>query len=284
MTICAFAGLSLDRPRVMGIVNVAPDSFSDGGNLGSVQAAVAHAMELVSEGADIIDVGGESTRPGSDTVASDEEMARVLPVIEGIRARTDTPISIDTRKSVVMRAAIEAGANIVNDVAALTFDPDAVATVVDLGVPVILMHAKGDPKTMQNDPHYEDVVADVLEFLTARVAACQTAGMPQERIAIDPGIGFGKTLDHNLTLLRCLDAFTGSGLPVLIGASRKRFIGTLTGTPVAAERAPGSVAVALWSVRAGAQLLRVHDVAETVQALKMWQALSASPARALQNT
>ena len=283
MTISAFAGLSLDRPRVMGIVNVTPDSFSDGGNLRSVEAAVAHAMELVSEGADIIDVGGESTRPGSDTVASDEEMARVLPVIEGIRARTDTPISIDTRKSVVMRAAIEAGANIVNDVAALTFDPDAVATVVDLGVPVILMHAKGDPKTMQNDPHYEDVVADVLEFLKARVAVCQTAGMPLERIAIDPGIGFGKTLDHNLTLLRSLDAFTGSGLPVLIGASRKRFIGTLTGTPVAAARAPGSVAVALWSVRAGAQLLRVHDVAETVQALKMWQALSAGPG-ALQNT
>ena len=230
----SFAGLTLDRPRVMGIVNVTPDSFSDGGRLPSVDIAVAHALALRNAGADILDIGGESTRPGSDTVEVDEELARVIPVISSIRARSDALISIDTRKTAVMREAVAAGADIINDVAALTFDPEAVTTVADLGVPVILMHARGDPKTMQDNPHYDDVVAEVRTFLDRRVATCEQAGIPRQRIAIDPGIGFGKSLEHNLTLLRNLDAFTTSGLPLMVGASRKRFIGTITDTSVAA--------------------------------------------------
>lgn len=276
MTAKTFAGLSLDRPRIMGIVNVTPDSFSDGGQLASVDAAVTHAVGLADAGADILDIGGESTRPGSQAVALDDELARVIPVIEGIRAKSDAPISIDTRKAAVMRAAIAAGANIVNDVAALTYDPDAVATVAECAVPVVLMHAKGDPKTMQDNPQYEDVVAEVHSFLAARLADCERAGIARHDISVDPGIGFGKSQDHNLTLLRNLAAFQDLGCPLLVGASRKRFIGTITETPIAADRAPGSVAVALWSAHAGADILRVHDVVETAQALAMWQAISPS--------
>ncbi len=273
-----WAGIELTPerlPLVMGIVNVTPDSFSDGGQWQDPNVAIDHAMALVAEGADILDVGGESTRPGSDAVALDDELARVVPVIEGIAARTTTPISIDTRKAAVMRAAIEAGATIVNDVSALTFDPDALATIADHDCPIVLMHAKGDPKTMQDDPVYDDVCREVAEFLAARVVAAVQAGVAPERIAIDPGIGFGKTLEHNLALLKALKHFQAMGQPVLLGASRKRFIGTLSGVAEPADRVHGSVAVALHGADAGVQILRVHDVAATVQALRIWRALRA---------
>lgn len=259
-------------PQIMGIVNVTPDSFSDGGDYHDAQHAIDHGLRLEDEGADILDIGGESTRPGSDTVSVEEELRRVLPVIEGLRARTDLKISIDTRKPQVMQAASQRGVDIINDVSALTYDDVSMETAAQLQLPVVLMHAQGDPKTMQNNPVYDDVVKDVYAFLEKRINTCIAAGMSLDELIIDPGIGFGKTLDHNLTLLKNLEYFKTLGVPLLIGASRKRFIGALTGVEEAKDRMPGSVAAALVAVQNGAHILRVHDVAATKQALTIWQA------------
>jgi dihydropteroate synthase len=265
-------GLDLSRPRIMGIVNVTPDSFSDGGQLQSTQAAIDHALRLEDAGADILDVGGESTRPGSESVELDEERARVLPVIEALAGRAEARISIDTRKSQMMRDAVSAGADIVNDISALTFDPDAIETVAKLRVPVILMHALGDPKTMQDNPVYGDVLLDVFDYLEARMDACIRGGIGREKLIVDPGIGFGKTLDHNLALMSGLSLFHGLGVPVMLGASRKGFVGRISGVEAAAERLGGSIGAALAAVGQGAQIVRVHDVSETRQALAVWQA------------
>lgn len=268
-------GLPLDRPRIMGILNVTPDSFSDGGRHDRLDLAVAHAAAMVKGGADILDIGGESTRPGAAEVPVEEEIRRTAPVIAALRTAGITlPISIDTRKARVAEAALDAGADIVNDVSALTFDQDLAGLVAEREVPVCLMHAKGDPETMQNDPRYDDVLAEVLEGLTRRVAVAEGQGIARNRIIVDPGIGFGKTLSHNLDLLRGLSAFHDLGLPVLLGASRKRFVGTIGGAEVAGDRMPGSVSVALWGAAQGAQILRVHDVDETAQALRLWLAMA----------
>ncbi len=265
-------GLALDRPRLMGIVNVTPDSFSDGGKHFDAARAVAHGEQLAAAGADFLDVGGELTRPGAAPVDEAEEIHRIVPVIAGLRAKTDARISIDTRKSAVMREAVSAGADIINDVAALMHDPLSLETAADLGVPIILMHAQGDPRTMQDNPTYDDVLLDVFDFLEARVEACRRAGIPREHLIVDPGIGFGKTVAHNLALMAGLSLLHGLGLPILVGASRKRFIGTLTGVEAAGERVHGSVGAALAAVAQGAQILRVHDVAATKAALAVFQA------------
>lgn len=261
-------------PLVMGIVNVTPDSFSDGGQFLSHQQALDHALNLVSQGADILDIGGESTRPGAELVSVDDELARTIDLIAAIRAHTDTPISIDTRKPEVARAAIAAGADCWNDVSALTFSEDSLATACALQVPVILMHAKGDPKTMQNGPTYRDVTGDVLNFLVGRIGQAVSAGLLIDNILVDPGIGFGKSLDHNLTLMRDLKRISALGRPLLFGASRKSFIGKIDGSE-AGSRLGGSLAAALWAADNGAAILRVHDVGETVQALKVRSAILA---------
>jgi dihydropteroate synthase len=267
-----WARLSLDRPRIMGIVNVTPDSFSDGGRFGTVDTAVAHALRLLEEGADILDIGGESTRPGADPVPLDEELRRVLPVLEALRTRTDAPISIDTRKADVMRRAAAAGADILNDVSALTHDPDALAAATETGLPVVLMHAQGDPKTMNVDPRYEEVVLDIFDFLAERIAACEAAGISRARIVVDPGIGFGKHLHHNVKVLSALSLYHALGVPVLLGASRKKLIGQIGKAEQPKERVPGSIAAALAGIAQGVQIVRVHDVAATRQAIAMWQA------------
>lgn len=267
------AGLPLDRPRIMGIVNVTPDSFSDGGAFSSAQAAIDHALRLEAEGADILDIGGESTRPGSEAISIDEELQRVMPVIEGLAGRTKALISIDTRKAEVMRRALAAGAHIINDVAALTYEPACLEVAAASDAPVILMHAQGDPRTMQAAPYYDDCLLDVYDWLAARIAACEAAGIPRSRLVIDPGIGFGKNLTHNLELLAGLTLLHGLGVPLLLGASRKSFIGMLTGVKSARERVPGSIAAALQGAAQGVQILRVHDVAETRQALTVWEAM-----------
>jgi dihydropteroate synthase len=266
------AGLGLERPRIMGVVNVTPDSFSDGGRWLDPGAAVAHALELEAEGADILDIGGESTRPGAEPVGVEEELARVLPVIEALAAEAKAPVSIDTRNAEVMRRAAEAGARIVNDVSALTHTPDSSRVAAQMGLPVVLMHARGDPRTMQNDPRYDDVVLDVYDWLEARIEACEAAGIPRSRLIVDPGIGFGKTLAHNLALLASLSIFHGLGCPILLGASRKSFIGRLAGGAAPDQRIPGSLAAALVGAAQGVQILRVHDVAATRQALAVWEA------------
>ena len=276
------AGLPLDRPLIMGIVNVTPDSFSDGGQLASAEAAISHALKLEEEGADILDLGAESTRPGSDAVSVDEELRRLIPVIEGLAGRTNARISIDTRKAEVMRRAAAAGADILNDVSALEFDPDAMDAAAESGLPIILMHALGDPKTMQVDPRYDDVTIEVFQYLERRIEAAEAAGIDRSRLVIDPGIGFGKTLQHNLQLMAELGMFHALGAPVLLGASRKRFIGTLTGQDVAAERVSGSVAAALAAASQGAQIIRVHDVAATRQALTVWEACLSGGTKSVQ--
>ena len=257
----------------MGVINATPDSFSDGGQFAHIDSAVLHARKLIAQGADMLDIGGESTRPGAELVDTQEELARVLPIIEAIRRESAVAISIDTRKPEVARAAVAAGANCWNDVSALTFAPDSLATAVDLDVPVVLMHAQGDPKTMQLDPHYRDVTGDVLNFLVGRIGQAIQSGMKLSNIIVDPGIGFGKTLEHNLTLLRDLPRFVALGRPVLIGASRKRFIAALDQGAEVGERLGGSVAAALFAAQHGAQILRVHDVVETRQALTVQTAL-----------
>ncbi|WP_296639461.1 dihydropteroate synthase [Roseinatronobacter sp.] len=268
------AGLELTRPRIMGIVNVTPDSFSDGGRFDSQASAVAHALRLLAEGADILDIGGESTRPGAVEVAVADEIARTAPVIAALRdAGMRAPISIDTRKAEVARAALAAGADIVNDVSALTWDRDMAPLVAEAGVPVCLMHAQGTPQTMQKDPKYNDVRFDVHDWLMAAMARAEAAGIDRARIILDPGIGFGKTVAHNLALLAHLALLHGSGCAILLGASRKRFIGVIGGVDQAGERLGGSLAVALQGAAQGAHILRVHDVSETRQALSLWQAL-----------
>ncbi len=261
-------GLSLDVVRIMGILNVTPDSFSDGGLHHSFDAAVARGEEMRAQGADILDIGGESTRPGAAPVSKEDETARVVPVIDALGG----VVSVDTRKSTVARPAIAAGAGLINDVSALTYDADMLAAVAQSGAAVCLMHAQGDPKTMQDDPVYDNVALDIYDYLAARVAVCEAAGVPRGRIIVDPGIGFGKTQAHNLALIRNLSLFHGLGCAVLLGVSRKRFIGSVTGVELAQNRLAGSLALALEGVRQGVQMLRVHDIEETRQAIKMWQA------------
>ena len=269
---CGGRPLDLARPRVMGVLNVTPDSFSDGGRWLDVEAAVAQAEAMAAAGAAIIDVGGESTRPGATPVDADEECARVLPVIERLAQRLTVPLSIDTSKPEVMRAAVAAGAGFINDVRALRA-PGALEAARDCAVPVCVMHMLGEPRTMQQAPHYDDVVSEVRAFLRARADACVAAGIPRGRIVVDPGFGFGKTLAHNTQLLARLDAIVADGLPVLVGVSRKAMIGALTGQAEPAGRVAGSVAAATLAADRGARLLRVHDVAETVQALALVAAL-----------
>lgn len=265
-----FAGLDLTQSRIMGIVNVTPDSFSDGGKLSSSKAAISHGHALAAEGADILDVGGESTRPGSDTVPDDEELRRVIPVIEGLAG--DHLVSVDTRKAAIMQAGLSAGAKIVNDVSALRHDGKAAGVVAKAQAPVILMHAQGEPKTMQLAPKYDDVLLDVYDALEARVAEAEAAGIARDCIGIDPGIGFGKTFRQNLDLLAGLTLFHGLGLPLLVGLSRKGFVGALTGEKIAANRTHGSVGGALQAALAGAHMLRVHDVKATREALSVFTA------------
>ena len=260
------------QPLVMGIVNVTPDSFSDGGRFDRPDRAVAHALQLVAEGADILDIGGESTRPGARNVSLDEELERVVPVIRSLVGRTDVPISIDTSKPQVMRAAVEAGAVMINDVNGLRAD-GALATAAGLEAAICVMHMQGQPRTMQQDPQYDDVVADVMDFLRQRVAACQAAGIARERLLIDPGFGFGKTLAHNLALLNRQQELLVLDLPLLIGISRKSMLGAITGRENADQRLAASLAAALLSAQRGAAILRVHDVAPTVDALKVLGAI-----------
>jgi len=268
---CNGRGLDLSRPSVMGILNVTPDSFSDGGVFLSRENALAQAVRMAEEGADIIDVGGESTRPGARPVSTQEEIDRVVPVIEALHERIPQPISIDTSKADVMRAAVAAGAGFINDVRALR-DEGALATAAALNVPVCLMHMQGEPRTMQEDPRYADVVAEVAGFLRDRLRAAREAGIPARSLVIDPGFGFGKTLAHNLELLRSLGKLRELGVPVLAGLSRKSMIDKALGLPVERRLYP-SVALAVMAVQNGARIVRVHDVGPTVEALRMWQAV-----------
>jgi dihydropteroate synthase len=265
------AGLSWDRPRVMGIVNVTPDSFSDGGDFDTAEKAGSQIARIADEGADLIDIGGESTRPGAALVDEAEELRRVLPAIEAAKPFSRV-ISIDTRKSAVMKAALQSGAAIINDVSALTFDGDAATVAAQAGAPVVLMHARGDPRTMQDAPAYDDVLLDVYDYLEARIEAATNAGIAREKLIADPGIGFGKTLEHNLALLSGIGLFHGLGVPLMIGVSRKRSIGALIGESDPKKRAAGSIGAALAGAAQGVQILRVHDVRETVHALTCWQA------------
>lgn len=261
-------------PAIMGVVNVTPDSFSDGGRYVNHDMAIGHALSLLADGADIIDIGGESTRPGADEVAPDEELARAIPVIEGVLQRAPgAVVSIDTRKPAVAAAAIAAGATIWNDVTALTFSPDSPGVAAGLDCAIVLMHAQGDPKTMQRAPHYDDVVEDVFAWLAGRIAAAEQAGVAKNRLIVDPGIGFGKTVDHNLALLAGLGRFSALGVPVLLGASRKRFIAAIDRDGTAADRLGGSIAAVLAGAARGAAIVRVHDVAATRQALAVAAAI-----------
>lgn len=265
------------RPRVMGIVNATPDSFSDGGRYLAPEAAAAHALKLVGEGADILDIGAESTRPGAEPVPEEVEIARLVPLLAAVRDVSPIPISVDTMKPAVARAAIAAGATIWNDVTALRHAPDSLETAATLGCDVILMHMRGEPRTMQAAPHYDDVVAEVAAFLAERAERAMAAGVARERIWLDPGIGFGKhTTRHNLPLLAGLDRIVALGFPVLLGASRKRFIGAVSRDAGPAERLGGSIAAAIAGAAAGVAAVRVHDVAETVQALDVWAAIAAA--------
>jgi dihydropteroate synthase len=271
MLLCGQFHFDLSRPIVMGIINVTPDSFSDGGHHASTAAAIAHARQLIEEGADILDIGGESTRPGAGSVSLQEELDRVLPVIEGLRD-ISVPVSIDTCKTEVMRAALSAGASMVNDVNALQAE-GALEAVAKSDAAVCLMHKQGTPQTMQQQPCYQNVVAEVCNFLRERIDAAETAGIARQRIVIDPGFGFGKTLAHNLDLLRELASFRALGVSVLAGLSRKSMLGAITGRDVN-DRMVASVAAALLAVQRGAAIVRVHDVRETVDALKVWNAVN----------
>jgi dihydropteroate synthase len=263
------------RCLVMGVVNVTPDSFSEGGAHAGTEEAVAHALALAADGADLIDVGGESTRPGASYVDERVELARVLPVVERLAARTGVPISIDTRKAAVARAALAAGAGLVNDVSAGRDDPDLFAAAADAGAPVVLMHMQGTPATMQDDPRYDDVVAEVEAFLAERCAAAEAAGVRSDAIVVDPGIGFGKRDEHNYALLAAVPRLTGLGHPVLVGTSRKGFIGRALGGAPADQRLEGTAATVVWSVERGARIVRVHDVRQIVRTVRMTEALVA---------
>jgi dihydropteroate synthase len=269
---CNGRPLTLDRPRVVGIVNVTPDSFSDGGQFSDLESAVAHGLRLAEEGADMLDIGGESTRPGADDVSVEDELQRVIPVIEQLVARTSLPIAVDTSKPEVMRAAVAAGAGMINDVYGLRRE-GAIDAAADLRVPICLMHMQGEPRSMQEAPHYDDVVGEVHRFLTDRLFACELAGIDRRKVMVDPGFGFGKDLEHNLALLRKLERFSDLGSGVYVGLSRKSMIGAITGHKNPTDRAAGSVAAALIAVQRGARMVRVHDVAATVDALKVWHAV-----------
>ena len=268
------AGVAFDRPRLLGVLNVTPDSFSDGGDYATAEAAIARGRALAEAGVAILDIGGESTKPGSDPVPEAEELRRVLPVIEAVAgADLGAVISIDSRKAAVMARAVESGARIVNDISALAGDDGALAAVASLGVDVILMHCRGEPKTMQDAPAYDQPVLEIFDYLESRVLACEEAGIPRERIAVDPGVGFGKAIAHNLAILSHLSLFQGLGCPVLLGVSRKSFIGHITGEDRPKRRLPGSIAAMLAGLSQGVQMVRVHDAAESVQALEVWHAI-----------
>ena len=271
---CNGRALVLDRPRVVGIVNVTPDSFSDGGQHDSLEKAYAHALKLVEEGADMLDIGGESTRPGADDVSAEDEIRRVVPLIERLAAATTVPLSIDTSKPEVMRAAVGAGAGMINDVFALRRE-GALDTAAELRVPVCLMHMQGEPRSMQEAPDYDDVVGEVHRFLTDRLFSCELAGIDRKRVLVDPGFGFGKNLEHNLALLRATARFAELGAGAYVGVSRKSMIGAMTGRTDPAARVHGSVAAALIAVQRGAIMVRVHDVGPTVDALAVWAAVKA---------
>ena len=262
----------LDQPQVMGIINATPDSFSDGGAYADASGAAEAGAAMAAQGAAIIDVGGESTRPGATTVWENDEIERVLPVVQQLAAG-GTAVSIDTRKAGVMSAAIGAGARLVNDVSALTWEPQSAGVVAEAGVPVVLMHHQGDPQSMQKDPRYDDVLVEIYLWLEERIAAAGEAGIARDKMLVDPGIGFGKTVAHNLELMNGLALLHGLGCPIVLGASRKRMIGALSNEAPADQRLPGSLALALKAVEQGAQLIRVHDVPETAQALKVWRGL-----------
>ncbi len=270
---CGGRRVPLDRPRLMGIVNVTPDSFSDGGAHEDPESAIAHALRLVDEGADIVDVGGESTRPGAAPVSSDEEIRRVVPVIQALAARTAVAVSVDTSHPDVMRAAVAAGAGLINDVRALRQD-GSLQAAAELGVPVCLMHMQAQPDTMQDAPHYDDVIGEIHRFLADRLFACEMSGIDRKRLIVDPGFGFGKTLAHNLALLAGLDRFADLNVPLLAGLSRKGMIGALTGGDVPRDRLHGSVAAAVLAAERGAAILRVHDVGATRDALAVQHAVS----------
>lgn len=252
-----------EKTLVMGILNTTPDSFSDGGNYNLLDQAVEHALDMIAQGADLLDIGGESTRPGADPVSTGEEIRRTVPVIRKIREQSDIPISIDTMKAAVAREAVAAGADIINDVSGLEADPDMVKVAAETGAGVVLMHMKGTPQTMQANPDYQDAVSEITEYLKARCTFARHHGIDRNSLCIDPGIGFGKTLEHNLALLRRIPELSDCGCPVLIGASRKSFIGTITGRENPSDRLAGSLGVAGWSAALGAHILRVHDVIDT---------------------
>lgn len=264
-------GLGMDAPRIMGIMNATPDSFSDGGALGDASGAIQRGRDLIAAGADILDIGGESTRPGAAEVSVTDEIARVVPAIEGLR--DGVPVSVDTRKADVARAGVAAGAGMVNDVSGFDFDPNMARTVAETGAAVCLMHAQGLPETMQDNPLYDDVLLDVYDALSERAARAIAAGIPVERIVIDPGIGFGKTGLHNLAILRRISLYHALGFPVLLGLSRKSFIGRYGAAPEPRDRGPGTLALTLAGVAQGIQIHRVHDVAEIKQGLRLWNAL-----------
>jgi dihydropteroate synthase len=268
------AGLDMGRVNLMGILNVTPDSFSDGGKFERPDAAIEHALGMMDAGADILDIGGESTRPGAAYVAVADEIARTAPVIAAIRQARSVPISIDTRKADVAAAALKAGATLVNDVYAFTHDPELARVTAAARAPVCLMHAQGDPEVMQDKPSYSDVLLDVYDFLDQRIEAAVASGIARDQIIIDPGIGFGKTIDHNLQIMNRISVFHSLGCPILLGASRKRFIGTIGNAPKADERLGGSIAVAMAGAAQGVQIIRVHDIKQTKQALALWQAMS----------
>lgn len=267
----------LGRPLIMGIVNVTPDSFSDGGKFINQNKAVEHGVMLLQQGAHILDIGGESSRPGAQAVEIKEEIGRVVPVIEKL-AKHGACISIDTRNAATMRAALNAGASVINDISALEYDSGSIDVAAQAQVPVILMHKRGDPATMQEKPFYNNVVEDVYTYLDSRINACETAGIEKKNIIIDPGIGFGKTIEHNMLLHRNIRKFQGLGCEILFGSSRKRFIAELSSGENASERLPGSLASVLWARSQGVRMFRVHDVKETVQALKIYDAISMASA------
>ena len=271
----SFAGVTLDRPLILGIVNVTPDSFSDGGHFLGLEAAIAHGRKLAADGADFLDIGGESTRPGAAPVTIEEEIGRVVPVIRALAA-DGLRLSIDTRHSAVMRAALDAGAIIINDISALEGDPDSMAVAAASNASIVLMHMQGQPATMQQAPHYDDAPREVHDYLAGRIKACLKAGLAKDRLCVDPGIGFGKALGHNLDILSHLDVFQDLGVPVLLGVSRKSVIGAMSRGEPADRRLGGSIAAALAGLEKGVQILRVHDVAETVQAVAVWHAIRSS--------
>lgn len=266
-----FDRFALDRPLVMGIVNTTPDSFSDGGDHFDRDAAIARGLEQLADGADILDIGGESTRPGSAPVPPEEERRRVVPVIEAL-AKAGAVVSIDTRHADTMKAALDAGATIVNDITALT-GPGSLDLVAARGVSAVLMHMQGEPKTMQANPHYENAPREIAAYLAARIAACEKAGIPRAKLSVDPGIGFGKSVAHNAQILARIDVLRALDVAVLIGVSRKSFLGALSKGEKPKDRLPGSLAAGLAAVARGADILRVHDVAPTIQALKVWRAI-----------